>query len=285
MVDYYEVLGVENTASVKEIQAAFKRLARARHPDLNGGSPEAAQAFAQISNARDILIDPRRRAEYDVQRNAHAAQRNSHTAQHSAHTAQHSAHAAQGVYAPVVNPPFETYVKRARSNERIRKNLENVVMIEREEARVLRQAVFPIVAFVFAAFFVQLLRPHFWRSFGWIERTVILTLVSIGVWRTVAKIWTAIKLHTNHDRTGATVPKEQMFAKRWSRRHAFLFIGLAAIGCGLLGTWIGMSLSDSLLIPMRMFFDPSIRLELLLYPWIMVLLMDACHSLSERLDI
>jgi hypothetical protein len=264
MVDYYQVLGIRNTASVKEIKAAYKRLARVRHPDVNGGSPEAAQAFVQISRARDILIDPGRRAEYDAQRKAHAA---------------------QGAYAPVVNPTVETYVQRARSDARIRKNLEHFLMIEREEARALRLAVFPVVGFLFAAFFVPLVRPHFWRSSGWPGRIVILTLVSIGVWHTVSRIWTAIKLHTDDDRTRSTVPDGQMLAKRWSRHQAFLLIGLAAIGCGLLGTFIGMSLSDSLLIAMPMFFDPSIRLELLLYPWIMVMLIDACHSLSQRLDI
>jgi hypothetical protein len=62
-------------------------------------------------------------------------------------------------------------------------------------------------------------------------------------------------------------------------------IVLAAIGCGLLGTLIGMSFSESLLSAMPMFFDPSIRLELLLYPWIVVLLMDAGHSVSQRIDI
>jgi hypothetical protein len=36
---------------------------------------------------------------------------------------------------------------------------------------------------------------------------------------------------------------------------------------------------------MPMFFDPSIRLELLFYPWIMVLLIDAVYSLSQRIDI
>jgi len=72
---------------------------------------------------------------------------------------------------------------------------------------------------------------------------------------------------------------------RRSRRQAILFIALAAIGCGLLGTLIGMSFSDSLLSAMPMFFDPSIRLELLLYPWIMVLLIDAGYSLSQRIDI
>ena len=237
MLDYYQVLGVKSTASVKEIKAAYKRLARQQHPDLNGGLPEATRAFVQLSRARDILIDPQRRAAYDAQR---------------------SAYAAKGAYAPVVNPTVETYVRRARSDARIKKNLEKFLMIEREEARALRQAIFPIVAFLFAAFFVPLVRPHLWRSSGWTGRTVILLLVSVGVWHTVSKIWSAIKLHTV-DSTVAT--DDQMLIKRWSRRQAILFIALAAIGCGLLGTLIGMSFSDSLLSAMPMFFDPSLRLE------------------------
>lgn len=262
MVDYYHVLGVKSTATVKEIKAAYKRLARLQHPDLNGGLPSATQAFVQLSHARDILIDPQRRAAFDAQRNAYAA---------------------RGAYAPVVNPTVETYVRRARSDARIKKNLEKFLMIEREEARALRQAVFPIVAFLFAAFFVPLVRPHLWRSSGWTGRTIILLLVSIGVWHTVSKIWAAIKLHADCDRTIAT--DDEMLAKRWSRRQALLFIALAAIGCGLLGTLIGMSFSDSLLSAMPMFFDPSIRLELLLYPWIMVLLIDTVYSVSQRIDI
>jgi len=262
MVDYYQVLGVKSTASVKEIKAAYKRLARLQHPDLNGGLPEATQAFVQISRARDILIDPQRRAAYDAQRHAYAA---------------------KGAYAPVVNTSVDTYLRRARSDARIKKNLEKFLMTEREDARALRQAVFPIVAFLFAAFFVPLVRPHFWRSSGWTGRTVILVLLCTGVWHTLSKIWTAVKLHTDDDRIVAT--DDQVLAKRWSRRQAILLIALSAIGCGLLGTLIGMSFSDSLLSAMPMFFEPSIRPELLLYPWIMVLLLDAGHALSQRIDI
>jgi DnaJ-like protein len=262
MLDYYQVLGVKKTASVKEIKAAYKRLARLQHPDLNGGLPEATQAFVQILRARDVLLDPQRRAAYDAQRNAYAA---------------------NGAYASVVNPPVDSYLRRARSDARIKKNLEKFLTIEREDARALRQAVFPIVAFLFAAFFVPLVRPHLWHSSGWTGRTMILVLVCIGLWHTLSKIWTAIKLHTDDDRIVA--PDDPLQSKRWSRRQAILFIALAAIGCGLLGTLIGISLSDSLLSAMPMFFDPSIRLELLLYPWIMVLLLDAGHSLSQRIDI
>ena len=259
MVDYYQVLGVKSTASVKEIKAAYKRLARQQHPDLNG-LPEATRAFVQISQARDILIDPQRRAAYDAQRHAYAAKG-----------------------AAVVNTTVDTYLRRARSDARIKKNLEKFLMTEREDARALRQAVFPIVAFLFAAFFVPLVRPHFWRSSGWTGRTVILILLCTGVWHTLSKIWTAVKLHTDDDRIVAT--DDQVLANRWSRRQAILLIAFSAIGCGLLGTLIGMSFSDSLLSAMPMFFDASIRPELLFYPWIMVLLLDAGHALSQRIDI
>ncbi len=261
MVDYYQVLGVKHTASTKEIKAAYKRLARLQHPDLNGGS---AEAFVQLSHARDILIDPKRRAEYDAQR--------------------HAAAPGPGAYAPVLKPKGEDYLRRARSDVRIRQNLENFLSVERREARALRQAVFPIVAFLFAAFCVALIRPRIWRYSGTTGRAVILTLVSLGVCHTVLKIWTAIKL-LPEDQSGATVVHLPLIGKSLSGPRALFFIGVAAVGCGLVGTLVGMSLIDLLSMAMPRFFDQSIRLELLLYPWVMVLFLNACHSVSQRLDI
>jgi len=261
MVDYYEILGVRHTASVKEIKAAYKRLARLRHPDLNGGSADAAEAFVQLSYARDILIDPKRRTEYDAERNAQPG---------------------PGAYAPVLKPAGEDFLQRARSDERIRRNLENFLSTERKEAHALRQAVFPIVAFLFAAFCVALIRPRIWRYSGWTGRAVILTLVAFGVVHTVAKIWTAIKLLPD-DQTGAGMINLPLLGRK--PRPALLLIGLVAIVCGLVGTLVGISLSDVLSMAMPRFFDQSMRLELLLYPWVMVLFLNACHSLSQRLDI
>src|SRR5947207_8919728 len=260
MVDYYQVLGVKHTASSKEIKAAYKRLARLKHPDLNGGS---AEAFVQLSHARDILIDPRSRAEYDAQR--HAAP-------------------GPGSYAAVLKPTGENYLRRARSDVRIRQNLENFLIAERKEALALRQAVFPIVAFLFAAFCVALIRPRIWRYSGWTGRAVILMLVSLGVCHTVLKIWTAIKLLPG-DQSGGKGFNLPLLGKALSGRRAVFLIGLAAIGCGLVGTLVGMSLSDLLSIAMPRLFDQSIRLELLLYPWVMVLFLNACHSVSQRLEL
>src|SRR5213080_246953 len=235
MVDYYQVLGIKHTASFKEIKAAYKRLARLQHPDLNGGS---AEAFVQLSHARDILIDPKTRAEYDAQR--------------------HAAAPGPGAYAAVPKPTGENYLRRVRSDIRIRQNLENFQIAQRQEARALRQAVFPIVAFLFAAFCVALIRPRIWRYSGWTGRAVILTLVTLGVCHTVLKIWAAIKL-LPEDQTG--VVNLPLVGKALSGHRAVFLIGLAAIGCGLLGTLVGMSLSDLLAMAMPRFFDQSIRLE------------------------
>ena len=260
MVDYYQILGVKSTASVNEINAAYKRLARKRHPDLNGGSPEAALEFVEITKARDLLIDPKRRAAYDAQRNAYAA---------------------KGAYAPIVNPTVETYVRRARSDARIKQNIENFLVIEREEIRALQQTIYPIVAFLFASFFVPLVRPHFWHSSGSKGRTVLLVLFVIGVWYTVSKISAAIKFHTE-DQSAA--PDDQT-PRSFTKRQAYLYIGLAAVGCALLGTLIGTSLTNSLLSAMPMFFHSTLQWELLFYPWIVVLVIGTVHSLSQKIDI
>src|ERR1051325_2726885 len=264
MVDYYQVLGVKHTASSKEIKAAYKRLARLQDPGLNGGSAPTREAVVRLSHARDNLIDAKRRAEYDAQR--------------------HAATPGPGTYAPVLKPKGEDYLRRLRSDIRIRQNLENFLIAQRQEERALRQAVFPIVAFLFAAFCVALIRPRIWRYSGWTARAVILTLVSLGICGTVLKIWAAIKL-LPEDQTGATVIHLPLVGKALSGRRGVFLIGLAAIGCGLVSTFVGMSLSDLLSFAMPRFFDQSIRLELLLYPWVMVLFLNACHSVSQRLDI
>jgi curved DNA-binding protein len=63
--DYYEVLGVPRTASQKEIQSAFRKLARQHHPDVNPNDPEAAERFKEISEAYEVLSYPEKRSRYD----------------------------------------------------------------------------------------------------------------------------------------------------------------------------------------------------------------------------
>ena len=64
--DYYKLLGVGADASAEEIQAAYRRLAKAYHPDLNAGSAVAAARMARVNLAKTVLLDRETRAHYDL---------------------------------------------------------------------------------------------------------------------------------------------------------------------------------------------------------------------------
>src|SRR5690348_5474090 len=63
--DYYGTLGVKKTASEDEIRKAFRKLARKYHPDVNPGDKKAEEKFKEISEANDVLSDPKKRKIYD----------------------------------------------------------------------------------------------------------------------------------------------------------------------------------------------------------------------------
>lgn len=66
MPTLYETLGVEKTATEDDIRKAYRRLAKAHHPDLNPGNKEAEKRFKEISAANAILSDPEKRRRYDA---------------------------------------------------------------------------------------------------------------------------------------------------------------------------------------------------------------------------
>ncbi|MGA9345826.1 MAG: molecular chaperone DnaJ [Nocardioidaceae bacterium] len=66
--DFYEVLGVAKDASEADIKKAYRKLARAHHPDSNPGDVKSEERFKSISEAYSVLSDRERRREYDEQR-------------------------------------------------------------------------------------------------------------------------------------------------------------------------------------------------------------------------
>lgn len=63
--DYYEVLGIERSASDAELKKAFRRLAMKHHPDRNPDDKETEMLFKEAKEAYDVLSNPNKRAAYD----------------------------------------------------------------------------------------------------------------------------------------------------------------------------------------------------------------------------
>ena len=63
--DYYEVLGVDKSASAEDIKKAYRKLAIKYHPDKNPGDKEAEEKFKEAAEAYSVLSDADKKARYD----------------------------------------------------------------------------------------------------------------------------------------------------------------------------------------------------------------------------
>src|SRR5262245_17755781 len=66
MTDLYEILGLRPDATQEQVKAAFHRLAKASHPDVNADDTTAEMRFKEINHAYEILSDPGSRTAYDL---------------------------------------------------------------------------------------------------------------------------------------------------------------------------------------------------------------------------
>ena len=64
--DYYRTLGINREASAEEVKKAYRKLARKYHPDVNPGDKQAEERFKKISEAYEVLSDPKKREVYDA---------------------------------------------------------------------------------------------------------------------------------------------------------------------------------------------------------------------------
>lgn len=265
MVDYYHILGVKPSASAADIKSAYRRLARASHPDVNGGSPEAAREFALIALAYRTLSDPQQRFSYDAQRKK--LRNMSSSVLHS-----DNLHARRA--------------RRVAAQARWDRAVDRWLEAERIETFARTQAVFTTVTLFLSTFMVALLKPRFWQSFDsfW-GRTVVVTLFLIGLWHLAIRLRDCFDRYTYRPKfiQDSIMRGEEPTGKPFTRltASAFLVVGyVISIVVGLyMGGHVHYVVSD-----MAFFFDQSLRPDLLFYPPIAVLIVDTMHSVASRID-
>lgn len=69
LTNYYIVLGVKNTASLEQIKAAYRELAKKYHPDKNPGNKAAEDFFKEVQQAYAVLSNPEKRRKFDLKFN------------------------------------------------------------------------------------------------------------------------------------------------------------------------------------------------------------------------
>ncbi len=274
MTDYYHVLGVKRSATAAEIKSAYRRLARKRHPDVNLGSEKAARDFALLSLAYHTLIDPQERAFHDQQLDKRARPS---SILHSDNPHAQRARAAQARWDRVVNQILET--------DR-RENLER------------QRAVFTTVSLFLSTFFVAMIKPPLWQSFGIAGRAILVALFMTGVWHLIRRLREYFRHYTyKPDDVHYSITEERPHpAQPFTRLSAYAFLvggyGLS-LGIGLFIGWHAQDFfSDLTLLFRHHVTTPSTSLspaaliasDLVFYPPIAVLIIDTLHAIASRID-
>lgn len=280
MTDYYHVLGVQRSATATEIKSAYRKLARKRHPDLNRGSEKAAREFALLSLAYHTLIDPQERSFHDQQLDRSVRGTSifeSERLKDNPHAQRASNVAAQARWDRVVNQILEN---------------------DRRENRERQRAVFTTVSLFLSTFFVAMIKPPLWQSFGLVGRAILVALFMTGVWHLVRRLREYFRYYTYQpDHSHYSITREETEPSQPFTRfsaYAFLVGGyVASLGVGLFIGWHAQDFFSDLTVLFRHHvtapggsFSPATLVvsDLLFYPPIAVLIIDTMHAVASRID-
>ncbi len=277
VIDYYRILGVKGTASRAEIRSAYRKLARLRHPDVNGGTEEAAQDFALLSKAYHVLIDPQERAFYDDRLSAE--KNRSYSILHS-------------------DNPHARRARNLAAQARWDRIVDEVLEKDRRENRERQRAVFTTVSLFLSTFFVAMIKPHVWEIFDYAGRAVVVTLFVIGVWHLASRLreYFAHYTYTPKPIQDSIMREEERPEQPFSRASAYAFLILGYGASVTIGLFIGWHAEDFFSNPLfrhveavqsnMLIYSPAALLipDLILYPPIAVLIVDSMHALASRID-
>jgi hypothetical protein len=278
MTDYYHVLGVKRTATATEIKSAYRKLARKRHPDVNRGSEKAAREFAILSLAYHTLIDPQERAFHDQQLDKGHSTSSSILNSDNPHAQRARTLAAQSRWDRVVNQILE--------NDR-RENMER------------QRAVFTTVSLFLSTFFVAMIKPPLWQSFGIAGRAILVTLFMTGVWHLARRLREYFRHYTYkpEDIHYSITSEGNRPAQPFTRFSAYAFLlggYIVSLGVGLFIGWHAQDFFSDLTLLFRHHVPAPggesysatamVISDLLFYPPIAVLIIDTMHAITSRID-
>lgn len=265
MVDYYKILGVDRKASAAEIKSAYRRLARQRHPDLNGGSEQAARKFALLSLAYRTLSDPQERAAYDAKCAQERQRQSTGFVRHS-----DNIHARR--------------LRMVTIQARCDRVVDLLLEADRRANTERSQAVFTTVTLFFSTFIVAFLKPKFWQV-GSVGRGVVITLFIIGLWHLASRLREYFRRYTyKPERIHVSImAEEEEPSKPFTRFSAYVFLVGGYVVCLAAGLLAGSQL-HYVMNDMRFIFDQNIRPDLIFYPPIAVLFVDTMHNFASKID-
>lgn len=264
MVNYYDVLKVSQDASPAEIKSAYRKLARRHHPDVSQTGDESTEEFAEIAKAYEVLSNKKARAVFDKQLAAH----NSASVLDS-----ENAHAQK--------------LRQMQLEIKYNRIVDNMIEAERNETLALQKAIFPMVGLFVSTCCVAIFRPAFWSNSEVIGKIIIGTLFVIGVLHLVRRLKAGYERFTYdpkllHD---SIIGEEDDFpVKPVSRFGAVaFFVGGLTISLGL-GILIGDYLHSFVDMMIPTVYSQSLKPEFIVYPPIVVLLVDLMHSLVVKIE-
>lgn len=277
MTDYYQVLGIKPSADATEIKSAYRKLARKHHPDVNRGSEKAAREFALLSLAYHTLIDPQERAFHDQQ----LTKNNSGS---------------------FINTSDNRHAQRARNiaaQARWDRVVNQILENDRRENTARQRAVFTTVSLFLSTFFVAMIKPPLWQSFGLVGRAILATLFMAGVWHLITRLREYFRHYTyKPDPIHYSITQEDKSPSQPFTRfsaYAFLIGGYAiSLGVGLFIGWQAQDFFADLTMLFRHHassagsagFSPTALIvsDLVFYPPIAVLIIDTLHALASQID-
>jgi curved DNA-binding protein CbpA len=265
VADYYKILGVNRTATAAEIKSAYRRLARERHPDVNGGSEHAARKFALLALAYRTLSDPQERAAFDAKQEKERQQKSGGSVLNS-----DNVHARR--------------MRMVTVQARCDRVVDILLEADRRANSERSQAVFTTVTLFFSTFIVAMLKPKFWQI-GYLGRTIVVALFIVGLWHLASRLREYIERYTYKPKQihASIMAEEERSEKPFTRFSAYVFLVVGYI----VSIAAGLLIADQLHYVMNdltFIFDQNVRPDLIFYPPIAVLLVDTMHTFASKID-